>query len=374
METLSSIDITKIDEIEEMNIYISSLNLLDELQLKIQKESSELSKFKIEQIENIPSCADMDSYDYLFAAVFGIIGAVISSSDLVKHNFDKIHTDASKEMPDTLLGKLLNHNGDSIDQINGKFIKRDGSNADLMFHRLLWGHDPLSFGSDNPFALMMQSNGKLKAIFNVFQHLVADIFSKQGLPVPGHSFFDQINSEGKLTNQFAEISKYLANNNRVKSQDVFSRMFTIRAQDIAAQGFVWAACNAYIYARKIKNSTRIHQIKIMSYCVNFFAHAGIGAIKQGGVPYINWAALSMIIKEIAYLYIDSYKEIRRLEKITDTLVKKSRELIENGDRLETSVFKTGKGLISHTSYLGYVQEFEEEEKDSMNLVDFFEEG
>lgn len=345
------------------DLFDHSLQEIDKMQKQISTEIAQLATFNINEIDI--SQSDIDVYDFLFAAVFGLIGAAVSSNNLVKTKFDSIHTDASKNNPQTVLGNLLHHKGDAIDTINGKFIKRDGTNADLMFHRVLWGHDPLSLGKDNPFRLMINSHGMLKGITMAFQHLVADIFSKQGLPLPGHSFLDKVNFDGKLSNSFVEISKSLGNS-RVEQQEIFSRMFTIRAQDILSQGFVWAACKGYFYYRGIEDTERRRQIKIISYSTNFFAHAGIGALRQGGIPYIHWPALTALVKEFSGMYLNSYKEIRRLESITESIIKEN-------DAIEKKVFKTGVGLVTYTDSNDYINELVSHEKKVMDIIDFFEE-
>lgn len=358
-------NVVALDELITKRVYDNSLDCLEKLQKRIRDESEELADFNINEVQNIS--ADIDVYDFLFGVLFGVIGATVSSSEKIKALFDGIHIDSSSAHPSNVLGKLLQHSGDPIDKIEGKFIKRDGTSADLMFHRLFWGHDPLSFGSDNPFNLMVQNNGILAGIFLAFRHLIADTFSKQGLPIPGHSFIDFQNPDtGKLSNYLTDISRECASNNRIKSQDVFSRMFTVRAQDIMAQGSVWAVCEAYFKSRNINDRTRMRQTKIIAYSTSFFTHAGIGAIRQGGIPYINWIALGQLIKEIAGLFIDSYEEIRTLERITDSI-------IEYNDGLEKQIWLTGGKLPSYKNSLEYIQEIKDQGTKIKELIDFWEE-
>jgi hypothetical protein len=349
---------------EALRLYDMSLKQLDKLKIEVEKTSIDL-----ENAINInvrKTASDLDGYDYLFASIFGILGAVLSTSKSIEDFCNQIHRDASEKSPKTFIGKVLNHKGDIIDQVDGSFINRNGQMADIKFHRLLWGHDPLSFGGDNPFYLLIQQNRLLKGVVQVFRHLIADTFSIQGLPIPGHSFLDK-QSGGKTTNLLKEMSMKLADNNRGKAGEYFSHMFTIRAQDIAGQGFVWATSKAYFYARGIDDIARMRQYKIISYAVNFFAHAGVGAIRQGGVPYISWPALAALVKETAGLFIDSYKEIRQLEKITDNLVSEN-------IKLEKQVFSTGADLKSYDDSNGYIKELKKQDKIFEDLVSFFEEG
>jgi len=344
-------------------LYNGSIKQLDKLQTEVANASIDLENLINIRIEKTPS--DLDGYDWFFAILFGILGAFLTTREKVKEFCNQIHQDASTKNPQELIGKLLKHNGDSIDQIDGNFINRDGQMADIKFHRLLWGHDPISLGKDNPFYLLIQQNGLLKGVVKVFTHLVADTFSTQGLPIPGHSFFDK-QSDGKTTNLLKDISMKLANNDRQKAGETFSHMFTIRAQDVAGQGLVWVASLAYFRAREIEDITRKHQYRIVSYATNFFTHAAVGAWRQGGVPYISWPALTALVRETAGLFIDSYKEIKQLERITESI---NSENIE----LEKQVFLTGADLKTYENSNDYVGELKRQDKIFENLVSFFEE-
>lgn len=354
-----------------LKVYECSQKQLDKFQIEVHNASIDLENAININVDKTPS--DLDMYDYLFASVFGILGAVLSTNKHVDAFCKQIHTHASGNYKtksnniQKFFGDILYHNGDSIDQIGGSFINRFGDNTNnIGFHRLLWGHDPVSLGKDNPFYLMIKEHGLLNGAVKAFRHLVADTFSSQGLPIPGHSFFDSKGANGKPTNLFLETSMKLANNDPIAAQKSFSRTFTIHAQDIVAQGFVWAAAKAYFFARGIDDLTRMRQYKIVTYAVNFFTHAGIGAIRQGGIPYISWPALTALIKETAGLFIDSYREIRKLESITDNIIADNIEL-------ERQVFATGSDLKSYSDSRGYIMELQNQDKIFSDLVSFFEE-
>jgi len=353
------------DSKDALVLYNKALDNIDALSVSINNAHIDLEKAINLNIERTAS--DLDMYDYLFAVIFGILGAALSTNKSIENFCHDIHEDAGEKSPKTVLGKILNHYNEPLDQVEGSFINRNGQKAEVGFHRLLRGHDPLSFGKDNPFYLLVKGNGLLIGVAKVFRHLIADTFSKQGLPIPGHSFFDQVKDDGKTTNALREISMNLANNYPVDGQKYFRHIFTIRAQDIAGQGFVWSTAKAYLYARGITDLTRMRQYKIISYGINFFAHAGIGAIRQGGVPYISWPALAALIKEIAGLFIDSYKEIKILETITDDIRK-------GNDEIEAQVFATGLDLKTYDNAREYIKELEDQDRIFEDLVAFFEEG
>ena len=163
------------------------------------------------------------------------------------------------------------------------------------------------------------------------------------------------------------------NGNGNLAQEYYRHMFTIRVQDVGAQGLVYASSKAYFHFRGVKDKIRQIQYKIISYTTNLIAHALIGSARQGGVPYISWPALTMVIKEVASLYITSNRETKRLERITNNIILENNSLIEMGKKLEEKVFVTGSHLISHENSWDYVEEYMNEESCIEDLIDFFEE-
>lgn len=329
-------------------------------------------------IEDLKIESNIDVYDFVFASVFGILGATISTSDKIETFTDKIHDLASgKSVSDangvqTLLGNLLRHNGDAIDSAfledGGRaFLNRQGNGSGPFMHRLLRGHDPLSMAGDNPFKVLCLQYGFTKGVTQTLRHLIADTFSKEGLPIPGHSFFDVTRFDGRVSNYFIEVSKNLTRqSSKADMRSVYEGLFTIQAKDIASQGLVWALCKGYFHFRGIEDSTRQRQIRIMSYGMNFFTHAGFGMVRQGGIPYIHWPALVMLSKEFAGMYLDSYKEIRELENRTLSLV-------NSDDELEKRVFETGRNIKTIGSADDYFQQVKAEKNAFDDLTDFFEE-
>lgn len=345
-----------------MQMHDKALLQLEQLERAIADLQIDLHKLENLQPEQVQSA--LDGYDYLFGVVFGIIGAFISSSKQIAEFCNIVHVDASKSNPDTLLGKLLHHYGDAIDKVNGKYVDRNGNSADIMFHRLMFGHDPFSLGHDNPFLIMTKQHGLLLGILQVFRHLISDTFSKQGLPIPGHSLLDR-SVNGKTTNLLKEIAQSVGGD-RMGASEAFSRMFTIRAQDIGAQGLVWASTQAYIHYRQIEAPIRQRQYKILTYGTCFLANTAYGLIRYR-IPYINWPILCALIKEITGLFIDSNRETVQLEKITA-------KIIEENAKLEKQVFATGTSLVSYVDGFGYINEIRQQEKQIMNIVEFWEEN
>lgn len=365
-------------------MYLESINELETMRQKLLDEHIEIEKILQREIELefVNSTSNLDVYDYLFAVFFGIAGAMISTNSQIEKFLDQIHKHASGSKGDSnsvqaVIGNLLKHQGDAIDIPEGasNFINRKGGNSYGLFHRLFWGHDILSTSDDNPFCLMVKSNGLLLGIIQASRHLIADTFSKQGLPLPGSSYLDYMKDDGKLSNTLLSISQELAakNGNKSMAHEYYRHMFTIRAQDIAAQGLVWASAKAYFKFRGIKDSIRQRQYKVISYSVNFIMHFLIGSLKQGGVPYISWPALTMVVKELGGLFLTSRKEVKRLDRITEQLVKENVVLITRGDMLEKQVLDTGRLLTIRESSLEYMQDYLDEEESSLDFIDFLEE-
>lgn len=369
---------------DENELYIKSMNQIAILRKKFSDENFDIENTLNTSLETSSKeiTSNLDAYDVIFAILFGGIGAFISTNQEISEFCDKIHkiaSDSSVQDVNSIqkfLGNLLKHKNDPIDIAPGynNFINRNGENAYSLFHRLLFGHDIFSFSKDNPIILMCKNNGIILGILKTFRHLIADTFSKQGLPIPIHSKLDYIKTNGKTSNYLILIAQELAkeSKNGVRADEVYSHMFTIKAQDIAASGLVFALAQAYLRFRNIENSIRKVQYRLLVYSINFFSHSIIGAIRQGGIPYINFPALSLVIKTLISLYSESNKRTKELEAITNKLIEENELLIKQGDELEKRVYKTGSFLKSKNNAEEYVQEYAKEYECFENLIDFFE--
>ena len=316
-----------------METHLEELNNIEQALLS---NNFDYEKELVEAIKNDPS--QLDKYDLIFAITFGVIGATITTSDAIQKYLDEIHKLASNEhVKDAdglqkLLGKLLNHKGDWMDsgekyyeniiqkpEYINKFINRDGSplGRKLGNHRIFWGHDIFSVGADNPFFLSIKQYGLLRGIFKAFGHLIADTCSIQGLPLPGHSWFDYTDSNGEIGNKLFDFcQKYsdevLKGGDKISGADqVFKHMFSIRTQDAISQGLTTALSAVYLKARKIQDDIRITQFKLITSFVNFYGGCIIGTIKTG-IPYINWPVAGVLIKNNIQLLYLSNQETRRL--------------------------------------------------------------
>lgn len=275
---------------------------------------------------------DLDSFDFCFALASGLVATFLATNEDTAKWLESVHEAASGkagnyDIIQQMLGSLLFHKGDALDvYASGEgFIGRNGETAYVMFHRLLFGHDILAFGKGimphNPFALMCEQNG-LTGILQTVRHLLADTMSAQGLPVPGSSYLDCEREGGKPWNKMIDWVQELsleACGNKKMAQDIYSHMFTIRAQDIAAGGLIAGLNRAYAHARNIGDPIRKAQIELIDTGIAFFGQAAVGTARQKGVPYINNAMIPQLAKAYAGLLAASGKRTLQLDKETTAL-------------------------------------------------------
>lgn len=333
-----------------------------------------VNSFSIENNNSFNST--LDAWDYCYSIAIGLAGVFISTNESFARYLEDIHKAASGASGDydlfqTFLGKTLKHKGDFIDSLNGTFKNRSGENAYPLFHRLLWGHDIFSLESDNPFLLMFKQKG-LSGLLQAAQHLLADTASKQGLPLPGSSFFDFVDSSGnktKTSNYLINISQKLSQDafgNKAKAQEIYSHIATIRAQDVTAGFVVKSVSELYFKIRKIDSELRKAEMFVISYVVNFVGEAIIGSLRQNGIPYINVplavAAGSSFAK---FCYIDS-KEISQLTKATSAISQQIQGTIS--DRQNSPV-----KLEFYDNATDIINAYEKSEENVDDILSFFSE-
>lgn len=292
-------------------------------------------------IESTPS--DIDRLDMAWCLATAVVSTFVSTNEAFAKWLEGIHDVASDKsgsfgMVQNILGKTLHHKGDWMDN----FKARDGQNAYAIFHRLLGGHDVFASGrsltAHNPFVMMIEQKGDvLGGILQATRHLIADTFSKQGLPIPFSSYCDIETTNGRPWNKIIDIVQELSVNtteNKRQAETIYSHLFTLRAQDFAGGGAALALTAAYLRARKIEDKIRKTQIRLVSYSLSFFAQAAVGAAKQHGVPYINYPVGAAIVKELAGLLIESNKRTKFLNAKTQRLHQETINVINEHNALQ----------------------------------------
>lgn len=297
--------------------------------------------------KDIPSISksesDLDGWDYCYAIAIGMTSVILSTDKKLEKYLAEIHSAANESSGEydffqKALGKLLHHKGDNIDI----FKTRDGGNPDGFFHRLFWGHDIFSIEKDNPFALMIEQKGVLGGILQAVRHLIADTMSKQGLPIPGSSFFDYKNEKGKISNYILDIATQLSSNGfgtKNHRQEIYQHIATVRAQDITGSVAVKLLIDIYLKARNINDNIRSTQIRLVSYAISFFGEFIYGCVKQESAPYINMTLGVLLLSTyVKFIYINSM-EITELEEQTERLLLMSAKLVAEQEKRELLIPK-----------------------------------
>lgn len=317
---------------------IEFAKISEQLDMLINESNLEMASWNEVTLEDIEkSCSNLDGWDYCFSIAVGLISPFISTNEELQDYLKEIHNAASEATGDydflqKLLGMLLHHKGDPIDQINRKFIKRDKNNAYVLFHRLLWGHDILSIKDDNPFYLMVKKQG-FSGIIQAVQHLLADTTSKQGLPFPGSSYLDFKDENGNLSNYLISISQELSIETtgcKRAAQEIYSHLFTIRASDKLGESSNNVFNNVYFKLRDISDDVRRQQFCLISYSISFWAQTIIG-IGMRGAPACNFPVGMAMIKSFASLYNDSRSKTKSLVKSSQQLELETNHLIAVAD-------------------------------------------
>lgn len=329
---------------EEVNIYeknaevaiaqIEDAYLTDLATLKMPKTSFDA----VDEIET-----DLDAMDLIVCFLAMVASTFIATNEQAEAWLAGVHDAASKKSGDydvvqKALGLLLEHSGDAMDY----FKTRDGQNSWGLFHRLLWGHDPLAFGKTimphNPFIMMIeQKDSILGGSLQALRHLVADTFSKQGLPLPGSSFLDCSTEDGRPWNYIITIVQELSESsydNKAHAEQLYEHLFTIRAQDISGGMAATAIVATYIKLRCIKDELRQTQLKIVAYAMSFYAEAVVGMVRQEGIPYINHTLGAAMAGEVVKLLYQSNKRTSQLEAKTNELLEDADEQISKYNALK----------------------------------------
>lgn len=337
--------------------------------------SSTLTNMQLPTTDNAPvlsiSSSNLDAWDYCYSIAIGLAGVFIATNESFAQYLDQIHKSASSASGDydrfqSFLGNALHHKGDHIDAIELPFKNRNGNNAYALFHRLLWGHDIFSVGDDNPFFLMINQQG-LSGILQAVRHLLADTMSKQGLPLPGSSFFDVVEGNGKTSNYLIHIAQQLSNEStgtKTSAQEIYSHMMTIRAQDVTAGVVVKFVTELYFLIRKIEDDIRRAEIRLIAYAVNFFGEAALGCVKQNGVPYINIPLAGAMATSFAQFCYYNNRELR-------SIAAKTEDLHAKVDEIEETINKNPLILPTVTSAEEYISLSANVDSNVDELLDFF---
>lgn len=354
----------------------------------LQKCDVDLQKSVETKIMKSPS--NLKACDFIFAMLFGILGSVITTNEEISSFLNEIHQISNTENFEvndfkTLFAKLLHHSGDYMDavpvvddegNILNKFVDRTAqrvgdeykTDSFKSLHRIFWGHDIFSINKDNPFYLMFKQKGLL-GVLQAVRHLIADTCSVQGLPLPFHSYFDY-DKDGKRKNLLLEFCQKYSKEVFGKKQagannEVFNHIFSIHMQDVISQGLVFALCKGYFKIRNIDDKIWERQFIIVSYAFNFYGGCIIGTVREQ-IPYINWPSLVFLTKNVIQLSLDTKREIKKLEEVTQIL-------LSEGIELENAVDESISKVEFHPGLNGFKKELNNERQKAKKLIEFFKE-
>ena len=328
-------------------------------------------------IKNCPS--NLDAGDYAFCVIIGILSCVLNTNDKIEDFFDKVHTAGNgrnakwdnkiEEKIGSILGKILHHSGDNIDMYEGSWKARNSNIPGAGPHRVMWGHDILSISEDNPYYLLIKQYGFAKGIFQATRHLIADTCSKQGLPLPGSSWFDykvvEKSGEERIHNYLVEFAnryckEVLGHGERGINNTVFNSFFSIHATDAISNGLITTGLSVYCKVRGVIDKVRIQQMRVISYAFNFFGTTIIETAKSGGIPKINWISFFALSSNLLKLIKTSNKETNEFDFFIMQLEAKSNELQRREEKLHIDILYDLRNTLT------------DEAVDKRNeLIDFF---
>lgn len=319
---------------------------LDRLNEEIVLDATEVEPVELAMSQVRKLDSDMDGWDYVACVSCAVLSTFITTNEEFGKWLDEVHSVANGQMKgndpiQNILGTILHHQGDAMD----RYESPNGDKYYVLFHRLLSGHDILAtrggFTSDNPFSLMINQYG-MAGILQAVRHLIADTFSKQGLPLPSSSYFDtdkfdEVSGRTKPWNSLIDLVQELSSErygNKGQAGEIYKHLLTIRAQDIAGGMLAKGVCDAYFRMRNITDRIRVAQVRLVAYTASFYAEAIVGAMRQKGIPFINYPLGAAMGKEVAALLLASNGKTFELGKETKRLNKKAEEISDQHNQLK----------------------------------------
>lgn len=279
-----------------------------------------LRDFTVEDLGNISAIKALDesifakwrTADLPIMFISGILGTF--SSVLLKDFFAGLHDNVFGSTG-TLDG---GHSGEGIDWVPGN--KQPGGFG----HRWLYGHDAL-----NPFEVdwdqylqIAKSSGTtlppwLKAVFYWVRHLLQDTFSKEGLPLPGHSLF-----------------RGLLNPTNPHNRELLQFLGTIKMRDVVGTGLTNIIMGGYLWGterdiRRVVTEPNYRAFSLMlgANLVTLFS----GLLVPPPSTSFNWPAIPIIAYYSIQLFRLERKVRSELAGRTSTLKANDRVLFDQND-------------------------------------------
>lgn len=275
--------------------------------------SPELNAIQLQEIKDLPSLdetvfAQWKIADLPVMFLAGLLGTFTSS--MLRDFFGECH-DAWGKLPASKGG----HGGEVIDQVPGSPV------AGGFGHRFKFGHDLLNpFEIDwNQYLEMAKQSGTilpvwLKAYFYWLSHLLQDTFSKEGLPIPGHSL----------------LRKFI---DPVKNRKLLEILNTIKMRDITGTALTNAIMGAYLWGTEksisrviVKPNYRAFSLMLGANMVTLLS----GLLIPEKTASLNWSTIP-IIGYYGFNLIKLEKSIRNKLNERDSVLEHNQIILNSNE-------------------------------------------
>lgn len=250
-------------------------------------------------------------------------------------------------LPESDGGAWGGHAGEIIDRVPG------ADQAGGWGHRWKYGHDLL-----NPFEIdwsqyqqMAEASGTvfpiwMKAAFYWCRHLFQDTFSKEGLPIPGHSYFLQfLNWVQYLSSGGKEGSPWI---DPSKDHEMLKIFGTIKMRDVAGTALTTLIMKLYLWGTEenwkeanSKQNYRTCSLMLGAYWVNLCA----GLMVPQKAKTLNISLIPLIAR-YSWALVKINIEISRLLQERDETLSNNWIIIEKNAKRNGEIISTIKREIN----------------------------
>ncbi|MBS1972630.1 MAG: hypothetical protein JSU04_20145 [Bdellovibrionales bacterium] len=267
--------------------------------------------------QNLTS-ADFGVDDLVLSVLIGSAGA-LSSIALAKpgvHLHKKAHQ-----------SEYFGHGNAPVDSVRG------------YLHRLRFGHDILN--PQEVFNLNAEHYGSpMKGLAAWLSHLFMDSFSKEGMPLPGSSYFrDYFEKNG------------------LPDKEVYQKYLTIKGRDIAGSMLVEGLIKLYLSVHtkgcdsKQRNSTRESAVRFFSH--SFCVFGGL-SLSPKSIASANWPSVGLASNALFHLLKNQMTDSKQLEHCLKIIERNQEVVLSYGslvNEFENSVLSRQKDLSSRIESL-----------------------
>ena len=299
--------------------------------------------FEIKEIEDIKKIdksvfAKWRTADIPVMLIAGGLGTL--SSVLLKDFFANLHDNGFGKTGTGAGG----HSGEIIDKVPGS--KQAGGFG----HRWKFGHDlmnPFEIDWSQYSEIAAQSGNSLpiwlKKIFYWMRHLFQDTFSKEGLPLPGHSYF-----------------RSLFNPVNPKTREILQSIGTIKMRDVTGAGVTNLIMGSYLWGTEkelnrvlIKPNYRAFSLMLGANLVTLIS----GLLIPPPNTSLNWGTIP-VIGYYSFQLIKLEKKLREiLNERENRLLKNDLVLLENERNLKELILLNDEIFFEILKYEKEIEDY-----------------